>query len=112
MTKKKIENIANNLDWSLSWDNDGSVKYVEFSKYSPYGQDFSFIVWYDNLEEIVEKIFEYYQNYDPSEEASYWLDDSGHGKNGAPYEMGDVYKDMKDCEEMVFELYQQLLNGE
>lgn len=111
MTKRKIESIAESLHWSVNWDIDGDRKYVEFSKYSPYGQDFSFTVWYDNLNEIVEEIFEYYQSYDPSEEAYIWLDESGHGKNGAPYGMIDVYNDMVACEEMIFEFYQKLLNG-
>lgn len=109
MTKAKIEKISKNLGWSIDWYKQDNGKYVTFSKYSPYGQDFSFEVFYDNLDELADKIYEYYDNYDPSEEASHWLDKSGHGKNGAPYEMGDVYKDMCDCQNMVEELYDALV---
>ena len=109
MTKAKVEKIASDLGWSVSWDKygDGS-KFVMFSQSSPAGQDFNFEVDYKTLDEIRNKIFDYYESYDPSYEAYLWLDGSGHGTNGAPYEMIDVYKDMEDCKEMVFELYQSL----
>ena len=38
------------------------------------------------------------------EEAYIWLDDSGHGKNGAPHDMKDVYEDMEACKSMLGEL--------
>ena len=106
MTKAKIEKISSDLGWSVSWDknNDGS-KFVMFSQFSPAGQDFNFEVDYKTLDEIRNKVFGYYQTYDPSYEAYLWLDESGHGKNGAPYEMIDVYNDMKACEEMLSDLY-------
>ncbi len=113
MTKAKIEQIAKKLDWTVTWDkNEDGTKFVTFSKYSPEGQDFNCEVEYNNLDEIWNKVFEYYKSYDPSYEASLWLDDEGHGKNGAPYEMIDVYNDMKVCEEMLCELYQALEKGE
>ena len=59
---------------------------------------------YENLGEIEDKLREYYDNYDPNYETYLWLDESGHGKNGAPYEMIDVYNDMKACEEMIDKL--------
>lgn len=33
--------------------------------------------------------------FDISEEAYLWLDSSGHGTNGAPYDMRDVYEDFE-----------------
>lgn len=109
MTKKKIEQIAEELDWTVSWDkNRDGTKFVMFSRYSSAGQDFNCEVDYENLGGIWEKVFEYYQNFDVSYEASLWLDELGHGKNGAPYEMIDVYNDMKECEEELCKLYQAL----
>jgi hypothetical protein len=80
-----------------------------FSQFSPAGQDFNCEVDYKTLDKIWNKVFEYYKSYDPSYEASLWLNESGHGKNGAPYEMGDVYNDMCDCKKMVEELYDALV---
>jgi hypothetical protein len=109
MTKEKIEKIASDLGWSVSWDkNNNGSKFVMFSQFSPAGQDFNCEVDYKTLDEIWNKVFEYYKSYDPSYEAYLWLDESGHGKNGAPYEMIDVYNDMKACEEMLCNLYQAL----
>lgn len=105
MTKKTVEKIAQKLGWSVDWDDDKSVT---FSQYSPAGQDFSFSVDYKKIDDIYDEVFLYYQNYDPSYEAYLWLDESGHGKNGAPYGMGDVYNDMVACEEMLSKLEQAL----
>lgn len=109
MTKKKIETIAEELGWTVTWDkNNDGTKFVMFSQYSPAGQDFNVELEYKNLGEIEDKLREYYDNYDPSYEAYLYLDESGHGVNGAPYEMIDVYNDMKACEEMLCKLYQAL----
>lgn len=34
-------------------------------------------------------------------EAYLWLDDNGHGKNGAPYRMKDVLADMEAAEKYI-----------
>lgn len=104
MTKKKIEKIAEGLGWTVTWFKGSRSKSVMFSQYSPAGQDFNVELDYKTLGEIEDKLREYYDSYDPSYEASLWLDESGHGKNGAPYEMIDVYNDMKACEEMIDKL--------
>ena len=100
---KKIIDVAESLDWSVNVD-DG----LEFSKTSDAGQDFNFTVTGDSTEDIITEIREYHDNFDTSEEAYLWLDESGHGKNGAPYDMKDVYEDMEQCNEMVEELYETL----
>ena len=112
MTKAKIEKIAEELGWTVTWDkNYDGTKFVMFSQYSPAEQDFNCECEYTTLDEVWEKVFEYYISFDVSYEASLWLDKEGHGKNGAPYEMIDVYNDMKACEEMLCELYQALEKG-
>ena len=81
-----------------------------FGKYSSEGQDFGFYIEkQDSLEDYASEILAYYNDYDPSEEASLWLDDSGHGKNGAPYRMIDVYNDMVECQGFIYELYEIIL---
>ena len=108
MMKARIERIAGKLGFSVNWTQTKHGKYAEFSKRSPAGQDFSFDCEYKTLGEIPEKVYEYYKGYDPSNEASLWLDGSGHGRNGAPYEMGDIFEDMKWCKESVRGLYEAL----
>ena len=103
MTKKdqnKIRRIAESLRWNVTFNDDD----VEFEKFSPAGQDFSFNVSASSIEELSEQINEQYNDFDCSNEAYLWLDDTGHGRDGAPYDMKDVYKDMEACQEMIREL--------
>lgn len=101
---EEIINVAENLDWSVHVNNSD----FEFEKFSPAGQDFNFCVTASNLDNVTREIKERCDNFDPSEEAYLWLDDSGHGKNGAPYDMKDVYEDMEECQKMIQELYEEL----
>lgn len=73
---------------------DGS-DYV-ISDFSPYGQDCNaYIDTQDDAALFVENIREYASDFDVSYEAYLWLDSEGHGANGAPYDMRDVYEDME-----------------
>ena len=53
-------------------------------------------------------MLDYYEGYDPSEEAILWCDSSGHGKKGAPYHLKDIIADMEEAEEMVGALYEAI----
>ena len=78
-----------------------------FGKYSPAGQDFSFTVEVGyNLREFAQNILDYYDGFDVSCETYLWLGGDGHGRNGAPYDMKDLYEDMEACEEFIYELYE------
>jgi len=57
-----------------------------------------------SFEDFCKEVEELYQNFDPSSEAYLWLDDEGHGKNGAPYYMGDVLASMEELEESLCNL--------
>lgn len=100
---KELENmieVAGDLGWNLHRDGDEFT----FQKDSPAGQDFSFFVRTKTLKNAIEEIQERCENYDCSEEAYMWLDYSGHGSNGAPYDMRDLYDDMEACLNMLKEL--------
>ena len=102
--QKLIEKIE-----GLGWVVDKEDEEYRMSRYSPAGQDFSFVVEAgEDTEAFIQNIKQAYDDYDVSEEAYLWLDDSGHGQRGAPYDMKDVYEDMEACEAMILELYQQL----
>lgn len=101
--------IAESLDWNVDYDD----RYVTFQRYSSAEQDFNMTIdLTENFSDFCQSIYEYYDSYDPSEEASYWLDETGHGTNGAPYRMIDVYNDMVECEEKVLELWRHLYNSD
>lgn len=105
MTKKQtIEFVAKILGWKTDWD-DGTV---EFSQHSPAGNECVVSLNYKNVTDIPALVAEYYEGYDPSYEAYLWLDEFGHGKNGAPDNMGDVYADMQECERMIKTLSEAL----
>lgn len=96
---------AENLGWSV--EKIDQFEYC-FSKFSPHGQDFSIAVGGECIEDILDNIYEEYENFDVSEETYLWLDDTGHGRNGAPYRMKDVLEDMEACEQMILDLYNDL----
>lgn len=102
---KKLLAMIEDADFSVKvYENE-----FEFGKYSTEGQDFSFSIFIepeDTLESINFKIREYYEGYDVSEETALWIDDTGHGKNGAPYELEDILDDMKECKSFILELSQ------
>lgn len=113
--KKDINRMierAEELGWTVTDEGDsqytdGDNQYM-FSKHSPEGQDFSITVEGDNAEDIVDNIYEAYMDFDVSYETYMWLDDTGHGKNGSPYDMRDLYDDMEACEQMILDLYGEL----
>lgn len=88
-----------------------SDTYYRISRYTPANQDWGIELAIDNnIEKVYENLRSIYNSFDPSEEAYCWLDNTGHGKNGAPYEMIDVYNDMLECKKYINELCELTLN--
>jgi hypothetical protein len=104
----KITEIAEELDWNTSLSEDGRT--VTIVRYSRAGQEFSIEIIPEceadtlDAESFIENLDTYHSNFDVSEAAYAWLDDTGHGKNGAPYEMDNVYKNMENCHTALGEL--------
>jgi hypothetical protein len=96
----KIEKVVEKLGWNMQING----KEFTFSQFSPAGQDFNVEITANDLEELSMRLDDYYEAYDVSYEAYLWLDNTGHGTNGAPHDMKDVYDDMVACEEMLKEL--------
>ena len=111
--KKEITEIAENLNFNITISEDEDVN-ISFEKTSSYGQDFNFEISVDkdaSMIEIWRELQLYQDNFDVSAEAYLWLDESGHGKNGAPFEMIDVYKDMEECKGFVTELADKVFDN-
>lgn len=102
---EKIIEIAENLEWTVTEEENN--EYL-FSKYSPAGQDFNMEIECKNVDDLINSIYQRYENFDCSYETYIWLDNTGHGKNGAPYDMKDLYEDMEACEQMILDLYNEL----
>lgn len=102
-----ITEIAENVGWSvtISKNLNGSVD-VNFHTNTRFGQDLNCCVTLkgEGYQSLVGEIQKWYEGYDPEEETMLWLDDCGHGKNGAPYHMRDVLSDMEDAESRLEEL--------
>ena len=110
---RKVTSAAEEDGWSVHVDDaqEGLVLF-EFSKFTPYGQDFNFQAeMRDNdPDTLAESIRRYYESFDPDEEASLWIGSDGHGKRGAPYYIKDIVSDMEAAEEMIYGLY-TAING-
>lgn len=75
---------------------------IEFSKYSPIGQDFNFnLEKKETASELIDELDGYIEAFDPIYEAHLWVGNDGHGRNGAPDDPRDIIADMEDCEEMM-----------
>ncbi len=99
----RIIEIAEGQGFSVDTEiTDDEVRFT-FSQYTDFGQDFSFeVVMKDyDIYTLIGEVEDYYEGYDPDEEAMLWVGPDGHGKNGAPYRLTDVVKDMEQCEQMI-----------
>lgn len=109
MIQQKITEIAEVLGWSVDFSesHNGSID-VNFAKYTSYGQDFNFnVALEDNdMEAFIDNIHDYYESFDVDDEAYIWIGSDGHGKNGAPYHIADIVKDMEEAETMIADLYE------
>lgn len=101
----KVIELAENLDWNVTVDGND----VDFQYYTNYGQDCHMnITLAEDFDEFTDEIYSYYENYDVSEETALWIDESGHGKNGAPYDIEDILNDMKEFESAIYKLWKKL----
>lgn len=97
---KKIGSVTEKLDeWVVYvYDMPDGGKSLQINlDYTPYGQDFSFdieVETTDTLEDVIKKIEDYVEGYDPDYETSLNIKD-GHGINGAPYHLRDILDDME-----------------
>lgn len=108
-----IENKLKDTGWGVDMSFQDDDVFFDFSMYSSIGQDFHCTVHVsvdDDISDLVDRLIDYYDDFDPDEEASMWIDETGHGRNGAPYRISDIVKDMEECQEEVYNLT-QLLKG-
>lgn len=103
------EKIAEALEWNFH----NHEEYILFSKHTSKGQEINLEIDKEEancLACIAREAKQRYESFDVSEETYLWLDNSGHGKNGAPYDMKDVYEDMEEAKEEFGKLADLLLS--
>lgn len=89
---------------------------VELQTDTSYGQDFIVSLVLPDEEytlesftyKLLDELYEWLDNYDEDYEASLWIGPDGHGKNGAPYHISAILRDMLDGWGQMDELYKQL----
>jgi hypothetical protein len=74
----------------------GDDGYVLVEQFSPLGKDCSREYQVTDFDDLTAQAKESADAFDPSTEATFWLDEDGHGKRGAPWNMGVLYD---ECEE-------------
>lgn len=107
--EKYFENKLKDTEWNVNTTINEGKKQVEISLeiWTPAGRDvcLEFEFKDKTTKEQISKTFqEYYESYDVSYETYIWLDNEGHGKNGAPYEMEKVLIDTQWVENELAEL--------
>lgn len=115
-TINELLNRIEELGWVVEKEDENVYR---LGNSSPREQDFSITIDLrdtkgfdenDIVAVFIHDIYEAYEDYDVSYEASLWIDSGGHGINGAPYELEDLVDDMKWCENEILELWENL-NG-
>lgn len=100
----EIKKIAERLGWRVDEYDDGTV---EFSQYSPAGEDFSFTV---NAKEAAKEIYEYYDDFDIDEHIEMWIEAREHGAHGVP-STRELVEDAEDIYKMLKELASAVISA-
>ena len=104
---KKILNELEEIETSMKYESDN--KTILIRTMSPEGQDCVMefeLDETDNLTTLSNKIYNDYESFDVSEETSLWIDGTGHGINGAPYDIRDIVRDMEWRESWIKNVYE------
>ena len=96
--KKLNENIVrileeNNFNIGEITEQNGSY-YIELSQYTPLGEDWYVVVWYDGTDEdFIDQFDQIYQNFDVDEELELFME--CRGENGVPTSVRDLLEDQE-----------------
>ena len=111
LTLENLQEQVEKLGWSMKIYED----YISLTIYSPKEQEHYHEITLKHLENgdvdfhsFIEELYECVENFDVEENTMLWVDDEGHGKNGAPYRLKDVLKDMEWCKKQSVKLYNKL----
>ena len=111
LTLEKLQKQVEKLGWSMTiYEN-----YINLTIFSPQDQEHyhELTIKYQPDGEIdytgmLDELYDCVECFDVEENTMLWVDDEGHGKNGAPYHLKDVLKDMEWCKKQSVKLYNKL----
>lgn len=105
---KKITKILENKDFSVSSNTKQGNDYViEFGQYTPLGEDWFVVLFYNGTyNNFKDSLIEYYNNFDIDEEAEIWV--NNRGKNGVPNSIKDLVEDAEWKQEQLKQLSESL----
>ena len=106
---EKIYEVCERSGWKVEEWKDSEI--VTISKFSPAGHDFNMDLVNGSKEDFIDNLKEEIDSFDISYETYLWLDNTGHGRKKAPYDMRDLYNDFEKCLEMMKELHLELTAG-
>lgn len=104
---EQMEMAFEELD--LSYEMDTEAEELEISAYSPEGQDCFVTFNAKYMKDLLRDMAEWLYDYDADYEASLWIGDDGHGKNGAPYHIADIVADMEWWHNQIDTLHDKLV---
>lgn len=83
--KEAIEGQGWSIEFKTQISGDRKLeKYVIVSGHSDAGEDLGFLEFYESLDEIPEKFFERYQDFDVDEHVAMWMEGKQNGTRGVP----------------------------
>lgn len=107
----EIIDIAEDLGWTAKYNEENGILSLQI--WTPQSQDFNTDIdikqgWFPD--DAIASIYFYWESFDISKHTYLWLDETGHGKNGAPFDMLDVYNDFKWVSDRLYDLYEEIKN--
>lgn len=106
-TNTYVDSLAALMDKvdSLGWgyEIDSENKCIELEQWSPAGEDFVFYVYGDTVDEIIQAIRDYADDFDIEEHVKMWLDAKEAKVSGVP-DVCTLVEDAKAIQEMLNEL--------
>lgn len=103
--KDSLKLVCENRDWTIS---EVDSERIELGKYSPAGEDFSFVT---DIENFVDGVKEYAASFDLDEHIEMWIEARKSGTRGIP-STRELIKDAEDIDTMLQELAAALARAE
>lgn len=104
----KIINVIEKLDFSLSEiEHQGESYMIELSQFTPLGQDWSFLIWFNGTDaSFIDSVYAYWQEFNIDDEAEVFIENRG--KYGVPNSIRMLLDDATWKEQALAQLAQQL----
>lgn len=94
-----LTKVFDELGWKFKVEDDGKTFFIQ--NCSPAGHDLGFEIEAENDSDFVEKLKNYFENFDPEEETQLW-----YGQNrGEPSSLTELLEDMQESKKMYHKLY-------